>query len=94
MNYAIFGQWITDRVEELVSFGIPRSEAEHLMKSVEYGGIAAYAGAKNDEQFLLDLKRTGPQVMAKRYHCSDRNIRKRRGMILKRRNPSFRFKFR
>ena len=40
MNYAIFGQWVQDRVEELVSFGVSRAEAEHLMTGVELGAIA------------------------------------------------------
>src|SRR3546814_14291658 len=57
--------------------GLPRDEAESLMKSVEFGAIAAEASARSVAQFLLDLRRTGSGVMAKRGQCTRQAVHKR-----------------
>jgi len=85
MNYAIFKQWTLDRVEDLVSFGVPRDEAERLVISLEVGAIAAEAADRNDSQFLLDLKSVGAVVLAERKRCSPESIRARRRKIIRRR---------
>jgi hypothetical protein len=89
MNYARYADWIRERVEDLVSFGIPRDEAESLMFHVERGGISAEAEARREDQFLLDFKRLGSTVMAVRHGCSPQAVRKQRTKLLNR-NPELR----
>jgi hypothetical protein len=84
MNYAMFGEWVKDRVEDLVRFGVPRDEAEHLMRSVESGSIAAEAKERSDNQFLLDFKRLGTKAMAARHDMTEQGVRKRRTKLLNR----------
>src|SRR3546814_4498418 len=81
MNYARLAEWVRGRVEDLVEMGVPRDEAESLMKSVEFGAIAAEASARSDAQFLLDLRRTGSGVMAKRGQCTRQAVHKRKTKI-------------
>lgn len=83
MNYAIFSQWVQDRVEELVSFGVSRDEAEAMMRGVEIGAIADEARNRAETQFLLDFKRVGAVALAERQGVSPQSIRKRRRMLLK-----------
>jgi hypothetical protein len=85
MNYAIFSQWVQDRVEELVSFGVSRAEAENLMRGVEFGAIADEAENRSDDQFLLDFKRVGSRALAERGGVTEQAIRKRRTRILRNR---------
>ena len=87
MNYAIFSQWVQDRVEELVSFGVSRQEAEALMHGVEYGAIANEASNRADRQFLLDLRRVGTKALAERHGVSPAAIRSRRMKLLKTQAP-------
>lgn len=77
MNYAQFQQWIEDAVDELVRFGVPREEAESLMRSVEYGGIEAEAKVRKERQFLLDFKQVGAKGLAERMGCGEHAVRKR-----------------
>jgi hypothetical protein len=82
MNYAMFGEWVRDRVEDLVQFGVSRAEAEALMRSVEAGAVADEARNRSDAQFLLDFKRHGTKALAIRYDMTEQGIRKRRRKIL------------
>lgn len=84
MNYAMFGEWVRDRVDELVRFGVPRAEAEALMRPVELGAIAAEASERGAQQFLLDLRRIGTMEMARRRGVTEAAIRKQRNRNLKR----------
>lgn len=84
MNYARLGEWIGERVEDLVGMGVPRDEAESLMKSVEYGAIAAEAQARSDDQFMLDLKRAGVAGMVDRTRLTRQAIHKRKTKINRR----------
>lgn len=86
MNYAIFGEWVRDRVEELVRFGVPRMEAEQAMHFVEVSGIAAEAQSRRDDQLLLDFKAIGGPELARRCGVSERTIRSRRAAILRNKN--------
>lgn len=83
MNYAMFGEWVRDRVEDLVQFGVSRAEAEALMRSVEAGAIADEARNRSDAQFLLDFKRVGAVALAERYRVTPSAIRSRRRVLLK-----------
>lgn len=83
MNYAIFAGWVRDRVEELVSFGVPRADAEEIAHYVEIAAISAEAAARKDDQLLLDFKALGGPLLAKRYGVSERTIRARRATILR-----------
>lgn len=83
MNYAIFKQWTLDRVEDLVSFGVPREEAEALMIAVESGATSAEAAERSDNQFLLDFKRVGAVALAERKGCSPAAIRKKRRNLIR-----------
>ena len=85
MNYAIFKQWTLDRVEDLVSFGVPRDEAEQLIVSLEVGAIAAEAAERNDSQFLIDFKAAGATGLAQRKRCSTEAIRAKRRKIIRKR---------
>lgn len=85
MNYAMFGEWVRDRVEELVGFGVSRPEAEQLMHTLELGAIADEVQNRRDDQFLLDLKRLGRNVMAERSGKSPSLIGHRRRLILEKR---------
>ena len=87
MNYATFGDWVRDRVEDLVRFGVPRDEAEHLMHAVEVGAIAAEAKERSDSQFLVDFKRAGAQAMAMRLGITPTAVRNRRNKLLKTKVP-------
>ena len=87
MNYATFGEWVRDRVEDLVQFGVPRGEAEALMMSVELGGISAETKARGDDQFALDFRRLGARVMAERHGKTRQAMRKRWEKILKNKAP-------
>ena len=87
MNYAMFGEWVKDRVEELVQFGVPRREAEALLTTLECGAMSAAAAVKNDAQFLLDLRRHGTAHMAHRLEVSEAAVRKRRSRILSNSQP-------
>ena len=84
MNTAIFGEWILDRVEELVAFGVQREDAESLMRYVRNGGIASEAEARNEDQFLLDFKRIGSAAMAQRHGKTQQAMRKKRDKLLNR----------
>ena len=83
MNYAIFKQWTLDRVEDLVSFGVPRDEAEQLVTSLEVGSIAAEAAARSDRQFLIDFDKHGSVELARMRGKSKQAICDRRTRILK-----------
>lgn len=85
MNYAIFKQWVCDRTDELVAFGVPREEAESLMVSLEVGAVAAEAAERNDSQFLIDFKAVGAVDMARRKRCSTETIRSKRRKIIRKR---------
>ena len=85
MNYAIFGEWVRDRVEDLVGFGVTRTEAELLMQSLEIGAIADAAQNRKDDQFLLDLKHIGRNEMARRVRKSESWVGNKRRQILKKR---------
>jgi hypothetical protein len=85
MNYAIFGEWVRDRVEELVSMGFPRETVEQHARYLRNGLIAAKAEAENDDQLLLEFKEIGGCAMAERHGVSERAIRKRREKILRKR---------
>lgn len=87
MNYAHLADWIRERVEDLVAFGVPRGEAEALMKVTELGAVRAYTDAKNEAQFLLDFDALGSEVLAHRRQCSPQAIRKLRTRILARKKP-------
>lgn len=86
MNYAVFKQWVCDRTDELVAFGVPRDEAEALMISLEVGAVAAEASERNDSQFLLDFKAIGAVDMANRKRCSPEWVRSKRRKIIRKRN--------
>lgn len=90
MNYVLLKKWVEDKVEELVEFGVPRTEAEEIFHTVEFSAISAYAMAKNEDQFLLDFQRCGSAVLAERQGCSEQAVRKRRTRILKNRNRRLR----
>lgn len=81
MNYAHFRQWVEERTEELVAFGVSRREANHLMTAVECGAIADEAKGRADRQFLLDLQRCGAVAMAQRNNKTPAWARKRRREI-------------
>lgn len=87
MNYAIFKQWTLDRVEDLVSFGVPRDEAGHLLAALEYGAIAAEAEARSDRQFLIDFDRLGSVELARMRGKSKQAMCDKRTRILKKVNP-------
>lgn len=90
MNYALLKKWIEERVEELVAFGVPRTEAEEIFHTVEFSAISAHAQAKNEDQFLLDLERCGSVVLAERNGVTVQAIRKRKTKILRNRNRRLR----
>jgi hypothetical protein len=83
MNYAIFGEWVRDRVEELVGFGVPRDVAEQAMHYVEVAGVAGEAESRRESQLLLDFKVMGGVELARRHGVSERTIRTKRAAILR-----------
>lgn len=83
MNYAIFGEWVRDRVEELVSMGVPRDAACEAMHYVEVTSISAEATARKEDQLLFDFKEMGGVEAARRHGISERTIRTRRAAILR-----------
>lgn len=85
MNHAKFAEWLADRTDELVRFGVPREEAERLLVSLEIGAIAAEAAERSDSQFLLDLQHAGTAGMAERKRCSTEAIRAHRRKIIRKR---------
>ena len=87
MNYARFAGWVREGVEDLVQFGVPRTEAEALMKVVELGAVRADTDARNDTQFLLDFDRIGAATLAHRRGVSEWAIRKHRTKLLGRKQP-------
>jgi|SoimicmetaTmtLPC_FD_contig_91_369927_length_1212_multi_3_in_0_out_0_1 hypothetical protein len=88
MNSNRLDEWIEIRVEELVrDFGVPRTDAESLMRWVRNGSIAAEAEARNEDQFLLDFKRVGSAGMAERLGLTKGAVRARRSTLLKKRTP-------
>lgn len=87
MNYGQFQQWLHERAEDLVGFGVPRGEAEELIHALEFGAIAAEATARSEDQFLLDFKRVGSVGMAERLGVSPGAVRARRNALLKKRTP-------
>jgi hypothetical protein len=84
MNYALFGEWVRERVEDLVRFGVPRDEAEHLMRGVECTAIAAEAKERSDNQFLLDFRRLGTKATAEKHDMTEQGVRKKRRKLLQR----------
>lgn len=92
MNYAIFKDWVQDRVEDLVSFGVPREDAESLAVSLEVGAIAAEATERNESQFLLDFKEAGATALAQRKRCSPEAIRAKRRKIIRKRTHRLRLR--
>lgn len=85
MNYALFTDWTKDRVEELVHvFGVPRADAEELVRYLKNGCIAAEAEARNADQFLLNFKRLKSKGMAKLHGKTEQAMRKKRTKLLNR----------
>ena len=82
MNYAMFGEWVKDRVEDLVQFGVPRGEAVSMMQVTECAAVNAEARQRGEAQFLLDFKREGAGNMAKRYGKSRQAMWQKRRKIL------------
>lgn len=88
MNYYIFGRWVQDKADELVTqFGVPRDEAEELMRQVEFGSIQAEAKARSEHQFLLSFERLGSVELAKQMNMTPQGVCKRRTKILSNLNP-------
>lgn len=89
MNYALFGIWIQDGVEDAVAkFRVPRPVAERVMKYVEREFMAAELEARTDAQFLLDFKREGATCLAERYGKSPQAMwQKRRKLLAKANSP-------
>lgn len=77
MNYDTFHQWVMERVEDLVAFGVSRREANHLLTALELGAIADEAKNRADNQFLLDFQRCGAEAMGKRNNKTSAWARKR-----------------
>lgn len=88
MNYAQFSVWIGERVEDLVAFGVPRAEAEQLVKSLECGAIQSEATARSEHQFMLDFKSVGAVVLSKRLNITPSAVWLRRRNILRKAKPS------
>lgn len=84
MNYARYAEWVRERVEDLVGFGVPREDAEAIMHYVEIGGISAESAARSDQQFLIEFREVGSEVMAERRGVSKQAICKQRSRILNR----------
>jgi len=85
MNYALFGEWCVAMEDELVAkWGVPRSDAESLVRYLRNGSIASEAEARNADQFLLDFRRLGSTKMAQRHGGSPQNMRKKRSKLLSR----------
>lgn len=87
MNYAHFSEWIQERVEDLVSFGVPRAEACEIIKSLEFAAIRCEADARSERQFLLDFKAVGAAVMAKRLGVTPSAVWLRRRKLLRKAKP-------
>lgn len=88
MNYSRYGEWVRERVEDLVrDFGVPRKDAEAMMSIVESGGIIAEAAVRADRQFLQDFERLGSVDLAKRANKSPQAMCQRRTRILASRDP-------
>lgn len=86
MNYALLHKWVDERVDELVAFGVPRIEANALMKALECGAVNAESDARKENQFLLDFKRVGVAGLAERLRISPQAVWKRRKKILSKPN--------
>ena len=86
MNYARLGDWIKERVEDLVEMGVPRLAAVEIMHRVELDSINAENDERKERQFLLDFLQIGSSVMAERSGKSPQWIRKRRQQLLNKRN--------
>jgi hypothetical protein len=84
MNYAIFGEWVRDRVEELVGFGVPRADAEEMAHYLEASAIAAEATARSEAQFVIEFRKVGSGEMAKRTGRSPQAMRKRFNRLINR----------
>lgn len=83
MNYAHFAEWVRDRVEDLVEFGVPRGEAEAMMHYVEVAAINEETKARREDQLLLDFKAIGGRALAERLGIPERTLRDRRTRILR-----------
>ena len=77
MNYAMFGDWVQCRIEELVDFGVPRKEAERIIHVAEIDAVQAAIKVRSEEQFLLDFRALGTTVLAERHGVTRQAIRKR-----------------
>lgn len=88
MNYAQFSVWIGERVEDLVAFGVPRAVAETWMQSLEVDAVNAANRAQSDRQFLLDFKKVGAPMMARRKGCSVQAIWQKRNRLLNQPNTT------
>lgn len=82
MNYAGFRVWVDERIEELVSFGVPREEAGSMMKWLEVEAIRLETRIRSDRQFVLDFKRLGARKIADRDDVSRQAARQRFVRIL------------
>jgi len=90
MNYSLLSDWVKDRVEELVSMGVPRLSAEHAMHYVEVAAINAESEARQEDQFLFQFAAVGSEALAERYGVKSHAIRARRRTILKKRTAAAR----
>ena len=87
MHYETLRAWVGESVETLVRIGVPRSEAECILKMAELGAVRAEIDARTSEQFLLDFDRVGATVLAHRRGCTEQAIRKHRTKLLSRKKP-------
>lgn len=82
MNYAMLSDWASEAVESLVVIGVPRMDAQGIVSAAELAAISAEADARNDAQFLLDLRRVGSRAMAERRGMTRQGINKLKTKIL------------
>jgi hypothetical protein len=82
MNYSSLSDWAIEAVDALVQIGVPREDARGIIAAAELAAISAEADARNDAQFLLDLRRVGSKAMAERRGMTRQGINKLKTKIL------------
>ncbi|HZF98268.1 MAG TPA: hypothetical protein VEY92_08510 [Pseudoxanthomonas sp.] len=90
MNYALFADWVRERVEDLVEMGVPRAAAEQTMRYLEVSAINAETEARRDDQFLFQFANAGSEALAERLSITPHAVRARRRTILKKRTEAAR----
>jgi RNA-binding protein YlmH len=87
MNYSALSGIVVKWVDDLVSVGLSRKEAEDIVLAAECRAVQVMAASVSDDQFMLDFRKFGATKLAQQQGKTRQAIRKRWNKLLAARTP-------